>query len=778
MNNSIDKDETREIDSSEIFGSSLDKGSHSKDPLNDLLLRDAPEMEGYKVLGPCVLYEKLGWGGMSVVYRGKHLNLDMDIAVKCLLPNLVERNREFVFRFQREAKIAAQINHPNVVRVYDVSQSSGIYYLVMEFVEGENARHRVFRKGPLQFQEALQIVLGAARGLAETHRRGMVHRDIKPDNIMISINGEVKVADLGLAKAISGETSVTQERLHMGTWPYMPPEQWEDMKKAGPPADVWALGAIFFFLLQGQDAIRGNSLSEILRQISDESFPDILKSLPHLPAEMARIINRATQKNPTDRYPTSYEFLSDLERLQPGSGVDLSDPELVGFLNSGSMAVPPPEEIITRIKTALFEPPKSIVTPVPPEHIDTPEPPKPIVIPVKVKSGSSRSSKAPYIIALMIITALVASIFLFMRDENSTTGHKDAAKSESIVKTEVPEPATTKPGKDDVIKNLSESDDQDLKTTIELKKTVIESETITEQNKPIEDLQTITERKKAVEESTRIEVANQRARIERAACIEATQTNSITVAKEFIQSYPNSICIDEVNDHLMKLRIIKSFANVMVYVEGGKFQMGDETGNLGDDCKPVHNVSLNPFFIGKYEVTQKQWRNIMGDNPSNFSGCDECPVESVSWTDVQDFLKKLNSLTDENYRLPTEAEWEYAARGGNRSRGYKFSGSNSSDQVAWTITNSGSRTQPVGQKMGNELVLYDMSGNVFEWCSDWYDENFYYFSPQNNPSGPSSGSTRVMRGGYWDNNVRTTERWKAELHSSFYSIGFRLAKSK
>jgi serine/threonine protein kinase len=759
MNNSIDKDETREIDSSEIFGSDLFKGKHSKDPLNDLLLKDAPELEGYKILGPCVLYEKLGWGGMSVVYRGWHLNLDMDVAVKCLLPNLVERNREFIVRFQREARIAAQINHPNVVRVYNVSQSSGIYYLVMEFVEGENARQRVLRKGPLQIQEASQIVIGAAQGLTDAHRRGMVHRDIKPDNIMISIDGEVKVADLGLAKATTGEAIVTTDRLHMGTWSYMPPEQWEDMKKAGPPADVWALGAIFFFLLQGQDAIRGNSPPEILRQISNESFPDIRKSLPHLQAEMASIINRATQKNPTDRYPTSYEFLSDLKRLQPGIGVDLSDPELMSIRKSNSMVSPPQKNTITKIKTTLSEPPKPVSTP------------------SKSELDSGSSSKKPSFIAVIIIAVLLGSIFFFIRDENSITGLKDTFKSENIVKTHVPKPDTTMPTKDADMKIQPEEAGEDLKIITAPEKPIEDQKITTEDKKPIEDSRTTAEREIVKEESTRIEIAKQKAQRESAACREAIKTNSIAVAEDFIQTYPNSDCIDEVTVNLKKLRIIKSFEDIMVHVEGGTFQMGDETGDLGNDCRPVHRVSLNPFFISRYEVTQKQWRNIMGSNPSHFSGCDECPVESVSWADVQEFIKKLNKLADGKYRLPTEAEWEYAARGGSRSRDYIFSGSNSSDQVAWTFTNSGSRTQPVGQKTGNELALYDMSGNVFERCSDWYDENFYYFSPQKNPLGPSSGSAHVMRGGYWDNNVRITERWKAEPHACFDSIGFRLAKS-
>jgi len=142
----------------------------------------------------------------------------------------------------------------------------------------------------------------------------------------------------------------------------------------------------------------------------------------------------------------------------------------------------------------------------------------------------------------------------------------------------------------------------------------------------------------------------------------------------------------------------------------------------------------------------------MGKNPSTFTG-DNLPVEQVSWNKTQDFIKKLNQKTGKNYRLPTEAEWEYAARGGNKSKGYKYAGSNNINDVAWYTSNSNSKTHEVGTKLPNELGIYDMSGNVWEWCSDWYGENYYGSSPSNNPKGPGTGDDRVLRGGSWDDSV-------------------------
>ena len=194
--------------------------------------------------------------------------------------------------------------------------------------------------------------------------------------------------------------------------------------------------------------------------------------------------------------------------------------------------------------------------------------------------------------------------------------------------------------------------------------------------------------------------------------------------------------------------LVKNGINIeMVKVEAGSFNMGatPEMENPNEDEKPVHRVTLtNNYYIGKYEVTQALWKIVMGSNPSNFKG-DNLPVEKVSWNDCQKFISKLNKLTGKSFRLPTEAEWEYAARGGNKSRGYQYSGSNTIGDVAWYDGNSGSKTHAVGTKQPNELGAFDMTGNVWEWCQDWF--NRYSSSPQTNPIGAVSGSCRVYRGG-------------------------------
>ena len=218
------------------------------------------------------------------------------------------------------------------------------------------------------------------------------------------------------------------------------------------------------------------------------------------------------------------------------------------------------------------------------------------------------------------------------------------------------------------------------------------------------------------------------------------------------------------------------FEPEMVFVEGGTFQMGSAFGV--DYDRPVHAVTLSSFYIGKYEVTQKQWLEVMGSNPSAFTNCDQCPVESVSWNDVQDYIQRLNAQTGKQYRLPTEAEWEFAARGGLEGKGYVYSGSNDLQEVGYFYDNSNGETHSVGNKRPNELGIFDMSGNVSEYCNDWYGA--YGSNPVKNPQGPASGDYRVLRGGSWYDyaqNCRSANRDVDDPDGRIDLLGFRLVLS-
>lgn len=220
----------------------------------------------------------------------------------------------------------------------------------------------------------------------------------------------------------------------------------------------------------------------------------------------------------------------------------------------------------------------------------------------------------------------------------------------------------------------------------------------------------------------------------------------------------------------------------MVAVEGGTFTMGatpEQEGEAQDNEKPAHEVTLSNYYIGETEVTQELWNAVMGSNPSNNQSAVDYPVERVTWNDCLAFVKKLNELTGENFAMPTEAQWEYAARGGNKSKGYKYSGSNTVGEVSWCSDNSDFITHAVKGKKANELGIYDMSGNVYEWCGDWYGA--YTSASQVDPQGPVSGTGRVFRGGsaqIYNDRSRVSFRYYLLPDQRNFFIGFRLAKGK
>ena len=216
----------------------------------------------------------------------------------------------------------------------------------------------------------------------------------------------------------------------------------------------------------------------------------------------------------------------------------------------------------------------------------------------------------------------------------------------------------------------------------------------------------------------------------------------------------------------------------MVYVEGGTFTMGASGADMSaaDNEFPAHVVTLSPYYICTTEVTQQLWRAVMGNNPSGNKNNMLNPVETVSWTECQTFITKLNAMTGQTFRLPTEAEWEFAARGGNKSQGYLYSGSNTIGNVAWYTSNSSNKTHPVATKAPNELGLYDMSGNVLEWCKDRYGS--YTSATAQDPQGPSSGSSRVVRGGKYGSSAarcRVSARNDYSPELAYDVFGLRLA---
>lgn len=295
----------------------------SLDPREDPLLWLLPSQNGLKRMGSCALYSVLGRGSMGAVYLARDLELGIDVAVKCLLPDRMASRSSSVARFEREGQVGKTLDHPNVVQVLRRGASSGLRYLVMEYVHGETLRQRVARRGPSTLAEAIGIAKRAAQGLAAAHDRGLIHRDIKPGNLMLGTSGEVKVCDLGLAKGLACDGQLTQKHSVLGSPRYMAPEQWLGSCSVGPAADVYGLGATLFFLLTGKDGNQGVRLDEIREVTVERGLPSLGQVERNLPARLIQVVDRCVDRDARRRYSDCRALVRDLEFLAARFGSEL-----------------------------------------------------------------------------------------------------------------------------------------------------------------------------------------------------------------------------------------------------------------------------------------------------------------------------------------------------------------------------------------------------------------------------------------------------------------------
>ena len=531
--------------------------------------------------GRYLFIEKIGVGGFSEVWKAQdQMTEDTLVAIKIYAP---ERGMDDIGlkQFRREYSLVLNISHSNLLTARHFDIWEGSPYLVLPFCEKGSVYRKVVEEGPWSEREIVRLLADVAGGLAYLHENGILHQDIKPENILIGDRNQYMLTDFGISGRLRStlrRSTNTQKALTMA---YAAPELFGAQPKSTTKSDVFSLGVLIWELAVGEAPWMGAG-GAVLRADSE---------LPELPPEFSRGLNTLMHRSMSFA-PEHRPEASEIRQVA------------TQYLQTG----------IWRVNT------------------------------------SSVSQKQPV----------------------------------SPFSGEVNRPA----------------------------------------------------------------------------------------------SRPTEIKFDQVKprrDKMPGLEIEKENYFEMVFVKGGIFQMGSTEGE--SDEQPLHTVRVDDFYIGKYLVTQALWRAVMKNNPSYFSGCDNCPVERVSWYDVQAFIQNLNLSSAKRFRLPTEAEWEYAARGGQKSQGFKYAGSDNIDEVAWYWENSKSKIHPVGQKQANELGLYDMSGNVWEWCNDWYDPDYYQKSPENNPMGPVNGTSRVIRGGSWGVKpafCRTTNRGDLTPDHRDIIVGFRL----
>ncbi len=278
-------------------------------------------------LGGCRIEKKLGEGGMGAVFLGRHLGLDMPVAVKVLPPSFARVSQKNIDRFLREARSAAKLQHANVIRVLNVGHEKGLYFLVMEYVEGEDLEDRLEERGVLPVDEAVEIVCQVAEGLEAARAKNIIHRDIKPENILIDGAGTAKLADLGLAKNPEEDHGTTHAGTSMGTPHYMAPEQGRDSTAADHRSDIYSLGCTFFRMLCGRVPFEGKSTYDVLHKHIHEPPPDPQALNRTLPKSVGAVIQRMMAKDPAKRYPTAGELATDLRRIQTGEPL-VKKPEL------------------------------------------------------------------------------------------------------------------------------------------------------------------------------------------------------------------------------------------------------------------------------------------------------------------------------------------------------------------------------------------------------------------------------------------------------------------
>ena len=655
------------------------------------------------------LERRLGQGGMGEVYLAQQLSVRRQVAVKILPPGFAS-NPEAVQRFMHEGHLAAKLDHANIVTVFEAGEDNGHFYLAMAYVEGESLDHRLKRDKLLPEAEALGIIRAMADALAYAWDEfQLLHRDLKPANIMVDRRGRVFLMDLGLAKSLGDESGLTLSGAVIGTPQYMSPEQAQGLADLGVPTDVYALGATLYHLVTGSTPFSGNSALSMLNQHVHAPLPPPRSRNPQVTEGCSRLIETMMAKQPSARYADWRALIADIDRVRQGAS-PAAAPAVVppaagpsGFVlppaggPSSSPVAPGPAAVPAVVSKADSGRQAPRAPPSPPRAPPVrAAPPRAAPVPQKRPNGLSLGLTVAVVVVLVLVGVLVAA-----RRGRSIPGTASVAVAPS-------RPGASVPGQ--------------------------------------------------------------------------------TAATPAALASPPSQAAAGARPTLGQPWTVPDLGLELVWVAAGSFQMGASDGALY--VQPVHAVRISRgYWLGKYEVTQAEYEALIGENPSTFKGAQN-PVECVSWDDAVAFCAKLTEREQKagrlpegyEYRLPTEAEWEYAARGGPKSQAtsagavqnFTCSGSNNVDEVGWYYGNSGDkplddseaeeskrtsrqsgnhcRTHPVGLKKPNELGLYDMSGNVWEWCLDRYDENYYGRSPNVDPVNTQTGPVRVLRSGSWHNS--------------------------
>ena len=761
-----------------------------------------PKVPPKNQLGEYQILAKLGSGGMGTVYKARHTKLEKTVALKVLAKgSLVDP--EAVARFEREMKAVGQLNHPNIVQALDAREIAGTRFLVMEYVDGLNLAKLVEACGPLPVADACELIRQAALGLDHAHQHGLVHRDIKPANLMLDSHGQLKILDLGLAMGqpgrLAGAERITVSGQTMGTVDYMAPEQAESSRTVDIRADLYSLGCTLYKLLSGHAPFSGpkypDEVSKLLAH-ARETVPPIRKVRPDVPAELAVLLDRLLAKDPSRRFATPAELVRAIAPFAAGTKLTA----LVARAGELSVTIAPPPVVAVAVSHTHIETLSNIKS----------QPRSNTrfglrlkgLLPPRIRAPGWGIAAAAGGAALMLLAIIlyISTNHGLVEIELSDPQAKVEVRvdGETIRIAGMQAPLTLKAGQHG-IEVKSDQFDTGLRSF------AVRRGELTPVRVSLVPKGRAAEAPSAAagpSSSTAGSAGGQAASgTQSPAPPPAVAPFNEKKAKEHQEAWAKHLGAQMVETN--------SIGMPFVLIPPGEFKMGstpEQVARLLEEGKengegpwyldkvpaeaPRHHVKITkPFYLGMYPVAQGEYEKVMGMNPSAFTekqmdvagfepplseqwvkhrpdvrakvmGKDTSrhPVEFVNWDEAAEFCRRLSEMSVEQasrrvYRLPTEAEWEYACRAGTTTHWYCGDEEAGVVDLGWFCKNSGDMTHPVGEKKPNVWGLYDMSGNVDQWCADRYSQDYYKQSPPNDPSGPTAGHLCVLRGGSWRSNA-------------------------
>lgn len=774
------------------------------------------------VLGNYTVLDKLGQGGMGMVLKAEHKRLKRLVAIKVMSPAAL-KTPDALKRFHREVEAAAKLRHPNVVATDDADEAKGTHFLVMEYVEGSDLSALVKKQGPLSVDQAVGCILQAARGLEFAHEQGVVHRDIKPANLLIDGKGIVKILDMGLARIegdSAGRAELTSTGAVMGTVDYMAPEQALSTKTADARSDIYSLGISLWYLLTGKCAYDGDTLMAKLLAHRDSPIPSLHQIRSEVPESVDAVFQKMVAKQAQDRYQSMAEVIADLQGILGGTGSASRLRIPIGMGDSMSGGLPTSGLPASSSNTSHSSPSvKTSSSPHPPVT-DAPSADSateatihsddlPVATdtqtltsarsPLRKKKGpGSRKGRKPAAAPVWwqdrrllfgggfgAVLLMLAIVFLWPGKKNGSNKTSDVAVNYSVK-------TSNKSG-------LPATSAKDIRT----------SSSTNAPSPAIAPFVTATARQHQQAWAKHLDTS-------------VDTTNS--VGQMMILIPPGEFLMGSSDDEI---------AAGLELVDAARLPAeAFERARIPEE-KPRHTVKITrPFCMSATEVTVGQFRQFVeatrywtqgeqfgaGDSstwtaprdvkPENvtitwrtpgYATTDNHPVTQVTWADAVAFCNWLSEqelldpcyessgkldwklIRDANgYRLPTEAEWEYACRAGTVTQ---FSFGDAVEQIndyGWSSESKLSSPQPVAGKRPNPFGLFDMHGNVREWCYDWYSSEFYAQPGQADPLGPDSGTDRVMRGGRWNRlsvNSRSAFRYDINPFQRGTQNGFRIVRA-